>query len=676
MLARPNTNMHTNLLQTPEEPHASAVEETPQKTRRASCWFVGFLLLVFFAAFAPLVYGGTILALAGRDLNDTISRARSHIAARDIDALDRDAGALTRGLAEWRRGLAATAWWKSAPWVGPRIMAADGVAAAGGQIIDALRPLLGAARALQDAAASVGLSGAGVDLGVAPQKTFRDLSKEEKRVILARLQESLPALRETRDKLTIAREAWNRVPREELIAPLRDALEPAATRLFALTEELNQSVSLLEIGIPLAGYPRTRTFLVLLQNADEIRPTGGFIGTIGLVQPDSGEIGHIDFGDVYALDKLVIGKWKDVPPDPLKRELGVNAWYLRDANWSPDYPQSAARIMDVYERERSMAGLATTTLDGVIALNPDFFRALLHLTGPIKINGKTFDEENFFDELEYDVEQGFLAEGKPVLQRKEIVSQVGDALADHLLRLPASRWPKLLTIISRSLERKDILLAMREPSLMSLMDARGWTGRIKAAPQDYLMVVDANLAALKTDGVMEKNISYQTDYTNLAGPMATLTLTYRNMNRDFSWRYTRYRDYVRVYVPEGSELLFSEGAMLNDRTKTGGRVIAGNTDVFRDLGKTVFGAFLAIEPGETRTLRLTYRLPSFANAEDPHTLVVQRQPGANTRLTLDLNFGKKVVSASPSEDPEEHGDTRYRLMTTLDRDRSFEVRTR
>ncbi len=392
--------------------------------------------------------------------------------------------------------------------------------------------------------------------------------------------------------------------------------------------------------------------------------------------PDSGEIGHIDFGDVYALDKLVIGKWKETPPDPLKRELGVSAWYLRDANWSPDFPQSAARIMDTYERERSLAGLATTTLDGVIALNPEFFRALLHLVGPIVVEGKTFDEKNFFDELEYDVEQGFLLEGTPVLQRKEIVSQVGDALVDRLLRLPAARWPELLALVSRSLERKDLLFAMRDPAFMSVLDARGWTGRVKAAPQDYLMVVDANLAALKTDGVMDKEIVYRADYADPAGPTATLTLTYRNTNRDFSWRYTRYRDYVRVYVPEGSELLSTEGAMLNDRTKTGGRVIAGNVDVFHDLGKTVFGAFWAIEPGETRTLRFTYRLPRFVDGSDSHTLVVQRQPGANTRLTLDLSFGKRVVAASPSEDLREHGDDRYRVSLPLTQDQIFEIRTR
>lgn len=43
-------------------------------------------------------------------------------------------------------------------------------------------------------------------------------------------------------------------------------------------------------------------------------------------------------------------------------------------------------------------------------------------------------------------------------------------------------------------------------------------------------------------------------------------------------------------------------------------------------------------------------------------------------MTLDLNFGKTLMYAAPSEIPEEHNDTRYRLDTDLRADREFEVR--
>lgn len=649
----------------------------PLKSHRRSGYFLAvfLLLLVFFVMLVPLFVGAGASLLAARDLRRDVSQAKAHLASLDIARVGVDADRIQRDVAGVRRGIGWTAWWRRAPWIGPRLLTLDDAARVGEQTVEAVRPFLFAVRSLQEASLSVGLSGTGIDLGMAPHKTFRDLSKEEKRVILSRLQQALPDLRETRDKLTIARDAWNRIPRDELLSPIRAELEPAAVRLFSLNETLGQTIAWLEIGLPLVGYPRPQTLLVLLQNADEMRPSGGFIGTIGLIRTDGGDLGHMDFEDVYALDRLVEGRWEETSPDPIRRHLGVKAWYMRDANWSPDVPQSAAKVLDFFVRERALAGLATTTVDGVVLLEPRFFEELLHLTGPILVDGKKFDEKNFFDELEYDVEQGFLASGIPVRQRKEIVSKIGDALIGRLLDAPAAQWPELLGIVMRAFERKDAMIVMRDPALLAMLDSHQWTGRIQSAAQDGFMVADANLAALKTDGVMDKRITYQADFTDPARAVATVTLTYRNTNRNFSWRYTRYRDYVRVYVPEGSELIAWEGAMLNDRTKTGGRVVSGNVDVFHDLGKTVFGAFWAIEPGETRSIRFMYLLPPAIRGLDAYTLFVQRQPGSRTRLTLDLNFGKKIMAASPPEDPEEHGDVRYRITLPLDRNRTFEVKT-
>ncbi len=229
-----------------------------------------------------------------------------------------------------------------------------------------------------------------------------------------------------------------------------------------------------------------------------------------------------------------------------------------------------------------------------------------------------------------------------------------------------------------SLYEKDVLLYARTPDIQRMLDVYGWTGRAKSGTGDYLWVIDANLAALKTDGVMEKQIAYALDARDPEHPIATVTLTYHNTNRSINWRYTRYRDYVRVYVPEGSELISSEGAMLNDKTKTGGRVIPGTVDVMKDLGKTVFGAFWAVEPGETRALSFMYRLPSsvLLNQKEPglYTLLVQRQPGSEQRLTLDLNFGKNIMSASPAEEAVDFGDMRYKMSYPLRADQTVHVK--
>lgn len=614
--------------------------------------------------------------LGAKQTKTALASAQADLLARQLVQARADVVQAQAGLLQVRAGLEATGFWKSMPFVGVHVRAFEDAERVGTTVTDSILALLDAAASVEDALASVGI-GATLDPSVAPTRSFSDLTREEKRTILARIHDVLPEVRIAREKATIALEAWDRIPQNELIAPVQRAFEPATRQLRQLQRGLDEAVSLADVMLPIMGYPTEKNYLVLLQNADELRPTGGFIGTVGTIKIDAAEVKETKFEDVYSVDGPVAALWKDAPPDPLKKQLGVNAWFLRDSNWSPDFPQTAQRVLDVYAREKALAGISIGPLSGVIALQPDFFRDLLRLTGPISVDGKSFDADHFFDELQYDVEIGFLKEGIPVPQRKEIVAKIGDVLIKTLMSQPASRWPALLDLATTSLSRKDILIYDRDPVFLALLDARNWSGRTRGTAHDYLWVVDANLAALKTDGVMEKTIRYSVDATDAQGPVATVTLSYKNANRIIDWRHTRYRDYVRVYVPEGSELISTSGAMLADRNQTGGRVVPGTVEVYKDLGKTVFAAFWSIEPGETRELRFTYRLPASVVAnvsEGMYQLLVQKQPGSNTRLTLDHKFGKNVMSATPSEDPKEFGDAEYRLTVPFDRDQLIEVK--
>lgn len=499
------------------------------------------------------------------------------------------------------------------------------------------------------------------DASVAGSASWASLSRDERRQVFSTWAQESARLHESRDHLSAALTEFQRAG--GLDAPFL----PAAFRSFMNTvplwhDRLVQVFSALDLFGPLAGYPQPKTYLVVLQNADEMRPSGGFVGVIGEVRVDAGSVEKMEFGDVYALDKLVEGKWSDVPPAVLNRELGTKAWYLRDQNWSPDFPTTARSLASAYVRERSVAipGYAGS-VDGVIALEPRLFRAILERTGPLVVDGVTYSADTFFDQLQYQVEQGFLQNGVGVDHRKEIVAHLGTALFAKLMSEPRDRWLGWFDLVFASLTQKDIQIWMRDPSLQALLDARGWNGRAMAATQDYLWVVDANLAALKTDGMMDKHIQYTLDAHDPNRPLATVTLTYTNNTKQIDWRYTRYRDYVRVYVPDGSEFVSSDAP--------------GSVDVMHELGKTAFGAFWVIEPRQTKSITFTYALPKGLLQPGAYTLLVQRQAGARHALTLDLSFGKKVVRAYPSERSADQGDDRYTVTQPIERDQLFSVDT-
>jgi hypothetical protein len=129
---------------------------------------------------------------------------------------------------------------------------------------------------------------------------------------------------------------------------------------------------------------------------------------------------------------------------------------------------------------------------------------------------------------------------------------------------------------------------------------------------------------------------------------------------------------VRIFVPEGAELISVEGAMLKDKSNEPGKIDQGN-----ELGKTWFGTFISIEPKQSRTLTFTYRLPATLSTkitQKKYPLLIQKQAGTlDHGLTLQLNFATSIQAASPAEDPGQWGDSQYMIDTDLRIDRRFEV---
>lgn len=658
-----------------------AIDESPQLPRPVPTWVRVFgivVVCIMVAGFSWFAYGVVRVGLAVSTVRASLQDIQRSVQVGDVEAVYDQLGKTSEVLETVRVRLAFFDGWEHAPFIGGDLQTLQDLTRTGTQVVDGGRHVLHAAVSFQQALRSVGLVRNTLTPNIAPTRRFVDVSVAEKRELLGRLQNTLPELRVARDEFAIAADSWANTGHDDRVLRLVPAAKKFVEELPTLKRQTDQAIAFLEVFLPLMGTVREQSYLVLLQNSDELRPTGGFIGTVGYLRVDAGHLNEFRFEDVYAIDNPISGVWKDVPPEPLKRELGVQAWFLRDRNWSPDFPTSAEEVMKTYEREKGLLASSTPIhLDGVMALQPDLFKRLLQFTGPVTVAGKTFGAENFFDQLEYDAEMGFHQQGLPVERRKDIVLQVGNTLMERLMATPASRWGTLLDILTESLMEKDVLFAMRDPRTMALLDARSWTGRAAGTPQDYLWVVDANLAALKTDGVMEKEIHYRIDLTP-DGPLGTVTLRYHNANRAHTWKHTRYRDYVRVYVPEGSELLSSIGAMRTDRNVAGGKVVPGTVDVMHDLGKTVFGAFWSIEPGESRTLTFTYRLPPAiaerVREEKRYQLLVQRQPGAYTRLTLDHAFGKNIRAAVPGEERRFFGDARYQVSQSLTRDQLFDVR--
>lgn len=476
--------------------------------------------------------------------------------------------------------------------------------------------------------------------------SFASLSEEKKELILEKISESPEVFKTAQSEIDIAQSAIEQIPEKGLLGPIKDATDPIKEQFPLLKKIIDTTVPAAESLPAILGWPNEKTYLFLLQNNTELRPTGGFIGTFGILKVENAEIRQFTTDNIYNLDNPVKNTLFLDPPEPIQKYLSQTQWFMRDSNWDPDFPTSAEKALWFYQEESG----SNEDFYGVIAVTPTFIQSLLEITGEITVDGVAFNSENLIEVLEFQVEKGFMQAGIPLSERKEIIGSLANELMDRILNLPKNRWGELWKTFYDDVVQKQILIYIKDDHTQELVKEEQWAGEVKDFVGDYIFVVDSNMASLKSD----PGVAHQIDYTLTKNEnnelISNLAITYDNQGA-FDWKTTRYRTYVRVLVPYGSELIDWEGAMENDKLLSKKE---GGIDVSESHGRTQFGAFISIEPKEKKTLSFTYKLPvsfgEFTDQNKEYGLYVQKQAGTiGHGLNIVLDLDKRLDSIKPTD---------------------------
>lgn len=525
--------------------------------------------------------------------------------------------------------------------------------------------LLVAAQALSKAVYHAADFGGGLEslVGGDGEFNFLKLNSEQKRAILKKIFESGPELNGIKADLDLAYFHLAQIETNGLFYPIREKIDQLSLEIEKLSLILEQAVPMSQLTPALAGYPKASRFLVLLENSDELRPTGGFLGTYGVLKIENGDIIDFTTHDIYHLDMPAQNKMNVEPPEPLKKYLNKQ-WYLRDANWSPDWPTAAKKILWFYELESRLGQEADKdfNFDGVIALTPKLIKDFLAITGAITVENQTYNQDNFSELLEYRVEKGYEVLGVSKWQRKEVIGEIAKELKIKIFDLPANKWAEAISAVSDNLLEKNLLLYFKDSQLERLAAENDWAGEIKNIFGDYLMVVDANLAALKTDAVMERTLDYKVSQ-NAEGLFARLNLGYSH-NGKTDWKTSAYKSYSRIYVPLNSRLVGIDGYS-PDKIDSG-----------VENGKTWFGFYLTVEPGKNKNFTIEYKLPASITDGKSYSFYLQKQPGKDIEnASVDLTFLNNIKSYSPANlSVSRNGVNGLRWHGDLNIDKNFEIK--
>jgi len=606
-------------------------------------WIAAALAVAFLAFFGP-----RLIRLPGLVRQAKVEAAYwKGLQKGGIQALSR-AGAVDEAQAHLNvaRTLAASARrdWGFALSVAPAFGWLPGV---GGDLA-ALPHLADAGQALLDG---------GAVLLEAAKPALADLSQGAGKA-LASLAGAIPsqsgALAKAEESFGKAAEAWSRVDTKRLgkLAPYAP-LANEAMRILAATPDA------LRLLPHLLGADGPKRFLLLAQNSDEIRATGGFISAVGILQVEKGQIKSLTLGDSYTIMDLT--KPHPIPPIALETHMLAQILLLRDANWWADFPTSAQKAWELYEQDTGNKAA------GVIAFDTPALQMLVDAAEPVYL--KDYDDTITADNLMERIQHYWASPvGAPSItsedsgwwrQRKKFMGVLAKAVMDRLLKDTAKLDAvEVARAAFRLLDERHFLIYV--PPAQDILRRQQWDGAMVPTDGDYLFVVDSNVGFNKVNPVVQQAITYTVNLADTP-PTALLQIRYAHGSTarlDECVHESRYGDtyqdmmdrcywdYIRVFAPAGAELMSREG--LED----GGLAEA-------EAGRAVWDGLMVLKPGETREVTFRYRLPAGVTAGGAYRLYVQKQSGT---WAIPLRVVIKGAGGKVSE-----------FQTELTEDREFAV---
>lgn len=519
----------------------------------------------------------------------------------------------------------------------------------------------------------------------------------------ALIPELLAIVDEARPELARAAVAMERVrtARAEI-----ENVEGLPWRVRTLLQQMDEKLyladflSFVQVAPEMMGHDGKRNYLLVAQNEDEIRPTGGFFSGVGLLALEEGRIVSLQFEDANRVDawaeRWSLSKPYGFPPQPLYQLMGIGLFLFRDANFWPDWPVAAEQAMALYRYGQEDA----PPLDGVIAIDQRFLEMLLQVTGPLEIAGmeRRVSANNVIENMrdawsatEEQTQQEWLR------TRQDFLGNMAGAMQEKLLSDFRSLDPLYLAeTLHGALSQKHVQIYVRDATVAAMLDRLNWDGRLEMpADGDGLMVVDSNTGFNKVGPFIESELTYEVTLNEAGRGVAEATvayahtyegeavcdqgvsyrekLTYADLMQDCFW------NYVRLYAPEGSTLLegsehrapaiafdFSEGWS------------GGAAEAEDDLSSfAVFANFLLLAPGDTLDARFRYELPNVTTpvAEGQmYRLKLVRQAGVAPRATTIVVHtppGAEMVSATPA--PVDNDRNSVTFTATPETDLTFTV---
>lgn len=490
---------------------------------------VAVLGLVGVGAFAAVTAASA--ARQGNLARFALLRAESRISERDLDGARAELVAADNALAEMKARL---------DRLGPLRLVALAVPVVRSQLI--------AVETIQSS--GVVLASAGLDLADAAEGLVETRAGEDAiSTALTRLGAVNESLGRGAASVRAAAADLADLDRRWLPGPVGDARDELAGRLPDLERRVTSAAEGLDALLRFAGAEGDRRYLFLSQNPDEIRPTGGFIGTYGLISMGPGAFALDRFEPIHVF--LQRHPTAVVPAaeagSPFRFVNPPRAMSLANVNSTPDFAAAGRRAVDLWN------GAGEPAVDGAFSVTPAFMARLLEVLGPVDVPdyGERVTAANIIERFDFYTDE---LEDLAItnVERKGFVASLAEVVMDRLLAAPANRWQALGDAMAAGFDAREAMAWSTDEVVAQALANRNWDGTLPEVEGDFFYNGEWSYAAKFNRGI-RRTFDHHVQLRDDGSARITTTMVVAN-TRERSPFNPGTLSYVTLYGPAGAVL--------------------------------------------------------------------------------------------------------------------------
>ena len=618
------------------------LEPSKQKKSRSNGWIKWVLVaIVIVVLIAAGLIAGVFYAVDQLRTAESLARAVEAPAREMYDAIKAQDLVGAKGklqeveqnatqLHDWYKNYG---WMSSLPFVNAYYADGEAAFAAGFEGIAAARIGIGAVEPYADV---LGFSGEGTFTGGGIDERIK-IALQTLSAITPELDSLEESLRRMDDHIQTIDP--NRYPTAVQGIAVRDRVLQVQSLSSGALTAIDELRPVIEVLPQIAGGDGERKkYLIIFQNDNELRATGGFMTAYATLFVEDGRVMPEKSDDIYELDK----KFRNKPPIPeilgtyLKTET---RWNLRDMNLSPDFKNS----MDVFWSYYQQIPGEPKDVDGIIAVDTHVLENIVRIIGPVSLPGYgTFtaeiDPRCDCPQIIYALSE-IIDRPTPYIRedRKGIIGPLMQAILSKAYASPRQVWPTLAQTGWENILGKHVQFYFFDETQQAAAEVVNAAGRVMPVPEgsDYLFIVDTNLGGAKSNLFVQSDVKHAVTPPENGRISKQLEIEYRNPFKPSNCNLEagelclngKLTNWLRVYLPPGAEIEQTLGFE------------EGTTNTSEEFDRVKFEGVFTLQPLNQVRVRLNYTVP-YDNAQE-YRVYVQKQGGTrDISHTFDVNGGE------------------------------------